>query len=439
MIASDLVKRGYNVSFLTGSCWRESVESIPARFVPLEGTADYDGRDLDKDFPARKHIPQGPQQIGFDLMEVFIGPIPDQFTAARRFLADTTSHSSEPVILVQDTLLFGTLPLLMGAPGPHFAAHIAIGIAPIFRSSIDTAPVNMGLPPDSSEEGRIRNKALYAKFSEMLAAPQALLEEKCKQLGVKSTVGPLFDLPSNLPDRYLQLCIEELEYPRSDAPLNLWYIGALPAGSESRGDRHHLPPWWDIVVKHEKPLIVVSQGTIANDPKDLIIPTIEALKDLDVLVVACLVRSDSLEDFQVPSNTLIAKWIPFDELFKYTDVIVSNGGYGTVQQGLSAGVPLVVGGESEDKPEVCAHVAWTGAAINLVTATPPPSAIHEAVQKVLKDPNYKTRASELQAKYAKTDPLGDVARTIEELYSNAERRSKLEQSHLGSLPMSARV
>ena len=40
--------------------------------------------------------------------------------------------------------------------------------------------------------------------------------------------------------------------------------------------------------------------------------------------------------------------------------MVTNGGYGGVQQALANGVPLVVAGDSEDKPEVAARVAVVG-------------------------------------------------------------------------------
>ena len=50
--------------------------------------------------------------------------------------------------------------------------------------------------------------------------------------------------------------------------------------------------------------------------------------------------------------------------------MVTNGGYGAVQRAVSTGVPLVVAGNTEDKPEVAARVAWSGAGINLRTGTP---------------------------------------------------------------------
>ena len=50
--------------------------------------------------------------------------------------------------------------------------------------------------------------------------------------------------------------------------------------------------------------------------------------------------------------------------------MVTNGGYGAVQRALTTGVPLVVAGDTEDKPEVAARVEWFGAGVNLRTGAP---------------------------------------------------------------------
>ena len=72
--------------------------------------------------------------------------------------------------------------------------------------------------------------------------------------------------------------------------------------------------------------------------------------------------------------------------------MVTNGGYGAVQRALSTGIPLVVAGNTEDKPEVAARVAWAGAGIDLSSGTPTPKAIRAAVREVLGDGRYMGRA-----------------------------------------------
>jgi UDP:flavonoid glycosyltransferase YjiC (YdhE family) len=425
VVAADLVQRGYQVSFITGAVFRESVEKIGARFVALEGTADFDSSDMTK-WPERELLPAGPEQLCWDLKHVFIDHMADQYWTVQHFLAGAYSRRAGPVVMVQDTTFLGAFPVLLGAPGMQPAAVISIGITPIVLSSIDTAPFNSGLPPDSSEEGRIRNIAMRESFRQMFSGPQDLWVQSLKQLKATDTPGFFLDQLVTLPHRYLQLSIEELEYPRSDAPDSLKFIGALPSGKR---EATALPSWWNTIVEHERPVVVVSQGTASNDPKDLIIPTLEALKDLDVLVVATLVRGDHIEGYELPTNVLAAKFIPFDELFKSADVVVNNGGYGTIQQAFSSGVPMVLAGMSEDKPEACARAAWTGAAINLATNQPTPSQVRAAVEKVLNIPRYKARALELQKQYLKTDCFGDIAATINELALAAQKRNTGYRHH----------
>ena len=152
-----------------------------------------------------------------------------------------------------------------------------------------------------------------------------------------------------------------------------------------------------------------------NEPENLTVPAMEGLRDLDVLVVVTLVRTDHMDNYEPPANVKIAQWVPFEKLFPYADVVVNNGGYGTINLALSQGVPLVLAGLSEDKKEANARTAWTGAAIDLACERPTPTAVREAVQKMLENPKYKARALKLQAEYLKYDSLEDIAATIDEM------------------------
>ena len=97
--------------------------------------------------------------------------------------------------------------------------------------------------------------------------------------------------------------------------------------------------------------------------------------------------------------------------------MVTNGGYGAVQRALATGVPLVVAGNTEDKPEVAARVAWSGAGIDLRTGTPTAKAIRTAVREVLDDDRYLRRARDLEAAYAQRDGVAEIAALIDEVVS----------------------
>ena len=97
------------------------------------------------------------------------------------------------------------------------------------------------------------------------------------------------------------------------------------------------------------------------------------------------------------------------------DVVVSNGGYGGVQQALAHGIPLVVAGRTEDKVEVTARVGWSGAGIDLRTHRPSPDAVGDAVRTVLADRAYSARARRLADAFAVAPGLAGLDAVLREL------------------------
>ena len=85
-----------------------------------------------------------------------------------------------------------------------------------------------------------------------------------------------------------------------------------------------------------------------------------------------------------------------------------------MQAALSSGVPLVVAGDTEEKPEIAAHVAWTGAGLTPKTVKPGVAQVHEAVRAVLDRPVYRQRAQELRDIYGKLDAGQESATLIEQ-------------------------
>lgn len=425
-IASGLVQRGYPVTFTTASVYRKGIEAVGARFVPLQGTGDVDMDRLDESHPEFWSMPPGKARHEFAFKTFVVGPVEGAHRTVQDILSEYKSQGQHRVIILHDTGFLGNVPILLGAPGIR-APVIGIGTARLAMQSIDTPPFNSGLPPDSSDEGRKRNQALQKETEENLSGVQNAFIDIVRSVGVpQSTSVPFYmDAPITTPDRFLQMSIASIEYERSDMPPNLRFIGAVAntgggktsAALGAVAEDNNFPSWWDEVLAHKKPLIVVSQGSKSTDAEELIMPTIRALADKDVLVVATLVTVKSLGDLELPSNVRSAKFIPFHELFKHTDIAITNGGYGAVQQALYCGVPMVLSGEGKDHTATNARVAWSGAAINLASHHASTEDVRNAVEKILPaDSKYRKRAAELAQEYrSHPDPIGTIAATIDEL------------------------
>jgi hypothetical protein len=105
--------------------------------------------------------------------------------------------------------------------------------------------------------------------------------------------------------------------------------------------------------------------------------------------------------------------------------MVTNGGYGAVNHALSLGVPLVIAGDSEEKPEIAARVAWAGAGINLGTGRPSASQIREAVRTVLTKPQYRQRA--WCAPHSPLNARDEIAKLVEDLAAAGRRRTRAQR------------
>jgi UDP:flavonoid glycosyltransferase YjiC (YdhE family) len=121
----------------------------------------------------------------------------------------------------------------------------------------------------------------------------------------------------------------------------------------------------------------------------------------------------------MPDNMRAEPFVPFDRLLPSVDVLVTNGGFGGVQQALAAGVPVVVAGRTEDKAEVGARVEWSGVGVVLKTRrrtdATTAGAVRAGVLTVLDTPSYRDRAAELADEYARHDGISRTAAVVEEL------------------------
>ncbi|KAK3684640.1 hypothetical protein LTR37_020072 [Vermiconidia calcicola] len=215
-------------------------------------------------------------------------------------------------------------------------------------------------------------------------------------------------------DRLMQLCIPALELPRSDMPEYVRFIGTLLGANDPKP----LPRWWRSFVMDDdsRPLIALTQGTMPTvDPTELILPTISACKDLAVRLVVCAIHAALPASFTLSATVRWAGWIHFEELFKYTSLVINNGGYGGINQAFAYGIPMIVAGRSEDKLETTLRAEITGAAINLRTRSPSTEQVKDAVEKMLKDEWWKSSALELKSAYAQCDACGSFVRAVDDL------------------------
>ncbi len=394
-IASHLQKQGYPILFNTAEAFRQQVESEGLCFVPLVGRASLDYCSFSKIPPAGQPLTQGLEEMIHNVRHVMGGAMLPQYDGVCEIL------SREPVSLIlTDSMFYGIFPLLLG-PWMERPPVISVSTSPMVLASIDASP----FAPAVTIKEKECNREESTRFQAGLAWVNDYLDHLLHNRGCRSLPRFFLDCIYTLPDLLLQLSAQSLEFPRSDMPDHIKFVGpVLPKPALD----FQPPEWWK-ELDSSRPVVLVTQGTAANtDLNQLIGPTLAGLASEDVTVIAATGKPAHTFTVPVPSNAKVTPFIPFMEILHKVDVFVTSGGYGGVNQALSMGVPIVVAGGSGDHALVAARVAWTGAGISLGTSRPGPEHIRSAVREILRDPAYHAKARLLYHEFTQYDALESI-------------------------------
>jgi len=425
-IAAHLKSKGYDVAFLTTEEFKPKVEGIGAEWLHL-------------DSPFTPECMQGLMSLGgkphdietLTLAHKYVFNLTLPYRAQRLEEVLAMLHARDPnrqIICIEDVFNFSVMPFKYGRKLPVGLAEttkfIGIGGAPVMANSQDTAPSMLCLPPDSTPSGRLRNKALAKLFwdgplkalrENFVGAIEAAGATETSRLQDKD----LFTSWYTVYDAVLQLCSPSMEYPRSDLPSTIEYAG-VPVGQPLDPNLKY-PEWWPEVTSARANgvrVVFVTQGTVNLDLTELIAPTLQATAGRDDLLVVVLLATRGAkipETISVPSNARVIDYFPYDAVLEYADVFVSNGGYGSFCHGVRNGVPMVVAGQAQDKPEVSMRVAFSGMGVNLATQNPTVEQVRDGIEQVLEKPEFKNAALKLQEENAKMDAYSACERRVEAL------------------------
>lgn len=416
-IVEVLIQRGYDVTFIAGDEFQERIERIGAKFFsvpPIHLVQPPEGRN-----------PSGQKfvRIRHSLLKYFIEPTEAHknvlYNVLEHMKRDAPTHN---IVILTETFYLGHVPMYLGAALPRgFTKRprtVNIHAVPYTLPSLDTPPFCLGLIPDGREESRDTYRSQYEEMVTVTFADVMATHEKTlRDLGAVNYKAALpVDALATAADVTLQMCPPSLEYKRSDIHPKVRFAGAL---NHRPATKSFVPPsFWEDVTRGDRIVVVVSQGTIAVDYADLLIPALQALKHRsDIFVVAILgQRGASLSsEVQIPPNARVVDYLPYDAVLPYASVFVMNAGYGGFIQSVLNGVPMVLAGGSEDKPEVAARGEYSGVAVNLRTATPSEEQIRGAVSAVLGNPKYKKRVLEVKQENEEMRAKDTVERAILEM------------------------
>ena len=220
--------------------------------------------------------------------------------------------------------------------------------------------------------------------------------------GLPPFTGTFWNIPTEFSKMYFQSGVPEFEYYRSDLSPNIRFIGGLqPYLGNDRNSYKNV----EKIDGYEK-VILLSQGTVDNkDQKKLIIPALEALKDsnFQLIVATGSVNTEELREKYNQPNIIIEDYVDFKSVLPFSDLYITNGGYGGVIMSLCHGVPILCAGITAGKNDVNAHVRYFKTGVDLRTDKPSPDQIKRGVAKVFSN-GFPDNARKLQRIFNNYNP-----------------------------------
>jgi len=401
-LAAYLKEQGHDIRWYTSRVYADKLRQLQIPHFTFKKAMDLSADKIEEIFPERSKKRSQISKLKFDIINAFILRGPEYYAD----LKDV--HKQFPFELMVADCAFTGIPFvkeLMKVP------VVSIGVFPLAEKSRDLPPPGLGMMPSDTWYGKIR-QAILRRISDtvIFREPNRVLYKVMDQYKIPHNHESLFDMMIRKSDVLLQIGTPGFEYYRSDLGENIRFVGPLlpHAGTKER------PRWFDDRLREYRKVVLVTQGTVERDVTKILVPTLEAFRDTDTLVVATTGGSDTqrLRDAYPYKNIIIEDFIPFNDVMPYATVYVTNGGYGGTMLGIMNRLPLIVAGVHEGKNEICARVGYFKLGINLRTERPTPAAIDQAVNRIVNDREYKDNVKELAAEFSRYDPYEKSARFI---------------------------
>ena len=401
-VAMKLKQRGHDVRWYTGPVFAGKLQDLGIPFFPFKRAIEHRADNLFDLYPERAKL-KGPRAIGFDGEKIFASNISNFFEDIREL---DQEFPFDALVVDHSMFIQRLVAHLLDKP------VVNVVVIPNMESDPLVPPLFFGFrPPRNPAEKALQGTAGLLSDKVILRPAHKSYRRQHSFYGQEVPKGArLTDDAYRCSDAVIQAGTESLDFPRRNRNPKVRYVGALlPYRRPGAGDREELPEGYQRT-------IVVTQGTLDNtDQNKLIIPALEALKDMDALVIVATGgrKSAELRARYPQPHIHIRDYVDFAAVFDSTDVFITNGGFGGVQLALSAGVPLVVSGINEGKSDVNARVEHAGAGINLRSEAPAPEKIRAAVRSILADPQWKNRAQQMREDFARQDPAQAAAEVVE--------------------------
>lgn len=387
-IAMHFKAKGHDVRWYCSQTYEEKLQKLGIHLYSYKRARDVNSQNMHRLYPEFSEL-KGIKKLKFDFEKIFLDNIENHFLDVKEIY----DNKFEFDLLFCDSAFYALQIINEKNGTPVYV----VNPGPMLEISRDTPPNFTGLTPARTILGKKLHQLMRIFMDKMIFTDgMKLYNNMRKSQGLPPYNGSFWNISADHSTLFFQSGIPEFEYFRSDLNPKVKFTGALLPFKKVSDYSFKYPE----KLKQYDKVILISQGTIDNkDQNKLIIPALEALKDKNYLLLVATgnINTDELRKKYNLPNIIIEDFIDFDFILDYTDLYITNGGYGGVMLSLSKGVPILTAGITEGKNDINARIRYYKVGIDLKTEKPASDKIKIKTEEILRDKTYKNNASRLQS------------------------------------------
>ncbi|HNW89179.1 MAG TPA: glycosyltransferase [Bacteroidales bacterium] len=411
-LAKRLIAAGHEVCWYSGKNYRQQIEATGAKFYPFKEAHDFHDSTIKSEFPK---LPEKSllRHSSFYIKHVFYDNMLGQYLDLREILREFQAE-----LLLTDEWFTGAIPYAESKKLPW----VVYCNSPLFYYDDEVPFPGAGIYPRTDQYGIHRNRIVNWMTTRIFfGGVQRYIDRLRKEIGLRPMKR--FFLINNIfiSRLFVKFNTQAFEFSWKKLPCQVRFVGpVIPEYTN-----HRVYDWLN-KLDAAKPVIFITQGSVNIDNYDkLIIPALEAVKDLDVQILVATGK-EFLEDLRSQfqqENIFIEEFMPYALIMPKVNLMITNGGFGGVITALNYGVPLVVASNSEDKPEIAARINYFKVGINLATGYPKPKKIRKAVKEIFSNPVYKENAERISRDFQQHHAPDETVILIEEIIAAKHRNT----------------
>src|SRR5690606_34068699 len=256
------------------------------------------------------------------------------------------------------------------------------------------------------EAGLKRNRGGEMVASCLLSAQRRMIRKWAARFGLEnletledclSPLGTIAQMP------------KALDFPREDCGRPLLQMGPVREADAKRDFALEIDP--------NRPFVFMSLGTLQGHRFPLFRAVARACKRLDAQLLVAHCGGLRPDQAARVGADWVTDFVPQREVLVSADICVTHGGQNTVLDALEAGTPLLVIPIAFDQPGISARIVHHQVGIRLPPRFLSAGKAQRALQKLLQDASYKSRARALGSQM-QSPRLADICEQIEEAFGS---------------------